>query len=280
MRYLGRYYLVFEPLKTVARAEVDAIAARLGLTFPDGYAEYVTELGEGFLSNHLQIWLPQKVEAEIPTQRQLRSDQFFWDADGPLSPARAAETVMLGDTMVGDRIVFHPDRPNDLFVLPRNDDQIYRIGPGLEAAIDWLCDSGVLTRPMPLRYFEPSGERERIRRSIPLPYQIVRDALLNLGLHDHVAWEEPAEDEEKVFDVFVKVGGEYHEIEEDEASIMLLIQEFGGEVMASTGPLFDSHSTDVSIAYVPNRDRTKLDQLLSLLDELESRGGKRKRRKR
>lgn len=280
MRYLGHYYLVFEPLKTVTHAEVDTIAARLGLTFPEGYAEYVTELGEGFLSNYLQIWLPHKVESELPEQRQFWSDQFFWDANGPLPPARAAETVTLGSTMDGDRLVFHPDQPDDLFMLPRHDDQIYQLGPGLEAAIDWLFGSGVLIRPKSLRYFEPSGERERIRRSVSLPYQIVRDALLSLGLHDHVAWEEPAEDEEKVFDVFVKVGDEYQEIDAEEASIMLLIQEIGGEVMASTGLLFDQDSTDVSIAYVPHGDRTKLERLLGLLDELESRGGKRKRRRR
>src|SRR5262249_10537917 len=144
MRYLGRYYLVFDDLKTVTPAEVAGSAARLGLTFPDGYAEYMAELGAGILSDYIRIWLPRQVEDALPDHRRFWADHFFWDADGPLTPAGTCETVMLGDTIDGDTLVFHPDRPDDLFVLPRHDDQIYRIGPGLDTAIDWLCDSGVL----------------------------------------------------------------------------------------------------------------------------------------
>jgi hypothetical protein len=59
MRYLDRFYLVFDDLKTVPPSEVADAAARLGLTFPDGYAEYVTELGEGLLSDYLRIWPPR-----------------------------------------------------------------------------------------------------------------------------------------------------------------------------------------------------------------------------
>ena len=47
MRYLVRVDLVFDGLKSVAPAEVAAGADRLGLMFPDGYAEYMAELGEG-----------------------------------------------------------------------------------------------------------------------------------------------------------------------------------------------------------------------------------------
>jgi hypothetical protein len=214
MRYLDRYYLVFDDLRTVAPAQVAESAARLGLKFPDGYNEYVTELGEGTLSDYLHIWLPRKVEDETVGHRRFYSGNFFRDKDGPLTPARVAEPVVLGNTMDGDTLVFHPDRPDDLFVLPRHDDQIYRVGPGLDAAIDWLCDSGVLTRPMTFRYFEPEGERERIERSIRLPYETVRDAVVNLGLHDHVAFEERPDDQEKVFDVRIEVGDDYEEVED------------------------------------------------------------------
>jgi hypothetical protein len=188
MRYLDCFYLVFEDLKTATPAEVAAGAARLQVTSPDGYAEYVTELGAGILSNYLRIWLPRQVEEELAEHRRFLSDHFLWDEEGPLSPARARETVLLGRTMVGDNLVFHPDRPNDLFVLPRHEEEIYQAGPGLDAAIDWILDSDVLTRPTSLRYFEPIGERERIERSIRLPYDVVHDALLDLQLHDHIAF--------------------------------------------------------------------------------------------
>jgi hypothetical protein len=280
MRYLDRVYLVFDDLKTVTPAEVAAGADRLGLTFPGGYAEYMAELGEGTLSDYVRIWPPRRIEKELPEHRRFWSGNFCWDEDGPLTPARTGETVLLGDTLDGDSLVFHPDRPDDLFVLPRHDDQIYRIGPGLDAAIDWLCDSGVLTRPMTYRYFEPHGERERIERSIRLPYEAVRDAIVGLGLHDHVAFDERPEDQEKVFDVKIKVGDEYEEVELEDASIKLLIQDIGGDVTVTDGSVFEPDSAEVSISYVAGRDPTKLDRLIALLDELEGRRGRRQRRKR
>ena len=158
MRYLDRVYLVFEDRKTASPSDVAGTAERLGLTFPDGYAEYATELGAGTLSGFLRIWPPRKIEGELAAHRERLSEGFFWDRAGPLTPARARETVLLGNTMDGDDLVFHPDRPDDLFVLPRHGDRIHRVGPGLDAALDWLCDSGVLTRPSTLRYFEPDGE--------------------------------------------------------------------------------------------------------------------------
>ena len=114
MRYLDRFYLVFDDLNTVPPSEVTDVAARLGLTFPDGYAEYVTELGDGLLSNFLRIWSPKKVEADLDEHRQRLSENFFWDHDGPLTQARARETVAIAHSMNGDELVFHPERPDEL----------------------------------------------------------------------------------------------------------------------------------------------------------------------
>jgi hypothetical protein len=278
MRYLDRFYLVFEDLKTATPAEVAASAARLKLTFPDGYAEYVTELGAGILSTYLRIALPRQVEEDLAEHRQFLFGDFFWEEDGPLSPVRARETVLLGGTLDGDSLVFHPNSPNDLYVLPRHQNEIHQLGPGLDAALDWLCDSGVLTRPMSLRYFEPIGERVRIERSIQLSYDVVRDALLDLRLHDHIAFEEQSEDED--FEVKIKVGDEFQEIEYEDSSIMLLIKEIGGDVLVSSGSLFRPQATDVAITHVAGCPRGKLDRLLGRLDELEFRAGKPKRRKR
>jgi hypothetical protein len=132
---------------------------------------------------------------------------------------------------------------------------------------------------MRLRYFEPDGERERIERSIRLPYQAVRDALVGLGLHDHVAFEERPEDEEEVFEAMVKVGDEWQEVDSREAAIALLIKDIGGCVTAMNS-LFEPDSTSVSISYVAGLDLTKLDRLIALLDELEGRRSRRKRRRR
>lgn len=267
MRSLDRVYLVFDDLKTASADEVDASASRLGVTFPAGYRKYVTELGEGTLSGYMRLWLPAKLEAEQAELRRMFGSNFFWDEDGPITSKVVPELVFLGDTIEGDFLVFHPSRPDDLFVLPRHQDQIHAVGPGLDAAIDWLCESDILTRPMTCRYFEPTGERERIERSIPLPFSDVRDALVELGLHDEVAYEESPEDD-PVFEVMVKVGdGDFEEAEGD-SSIVLLVKEFGGDIFVSNDPT-EPGTTDITITRVPGRDSPKLDRLLAVLDEME-----------
>jgi hypothetical protein len=128
---------------------------------------------------------------------------------------------------------------------------------------------------MTSRYFEPDGQRERIERSIRLPYQTVRDAVVSLGLHDHVAFEERAEDQEPVFEVELNIGGDYEEVEQDEAAIMLLIKEIGGDVTVTSGSVLEPDLTRVTISHVAGRESTKVDRLLQWLDELE--GGARGR---
>ncbi len=198
----------------------------------------------------------------------------------PFHRPRAGETVLLGSTMDGDKLVFHPKQPDNLFFLPRDDDQLHQVGPGLDAAIDWFCDSGVLTaRSSRCSYFEPTGDRERIAKSIACPYEVVRDAVLDLRIHDHVAFEECSEDEEEIYDIQVNVGGNTYDVENESSAIMLLIQDIGGDVMVSRGSLLHPHLTDVSISYVADQKSMKLERLLGLLGELEARAGKPKRRR-
>ena len=77
----------------------------------------------------------------------------------------------------------------------------------------------------------------------------------------------------------VEVGGEWEEVDGEEAGILLLIREMGGDVFASRGLLDDPDSTSVSIAYVAGKTSPKLGRLIGLLEELEGRGGRRRRRK-
>src|SRR5262249_23654943 len=137
-------------------------------------------------------------------------------------------------------------------------------------------------RRISLRYFEPSGVRARILRSIALPYDVVRDAVLGLGLHDHVAFEEPSgddedEEDEDVFEVEVRVGGRTYRVEPEEAAIMLLIREIGGDVTIRTGSLLRRGATDVSITYVADREGETLGRLVALLDSLDARASRRRR---
>lgn len=149
------------PLALAKPAQVDALEAQLWVNFPAGYREYVTTLGEGALGgSFVRVYPPWRVEKDLPEWRRRVGKYWFWDRGRKLLPKdRGVECVVVGDTVNGDELVFHPTRPG-LFVLPRDEEKVYAVGPDLLAAADWLCGSGELTPRIPDRDFEPFDSRK------------------------------------------------------------------------------------------------------------------------
>ncbi|MBA3534590.1 MAG: hypothetical protein H0T73_21950 [Ardenticatenales bacterium] len=105
--------------------------------------------------------------------------------------------------MDGDELIFHPQCPDALYVLPRHDTRIYYAGATFEQAVDWLCESGILSEPVDFMYFESWINRGKWRLEAditPFTYDRLREILLSLGLHQHVV---DANDEEFLM-LFVK----------------------------------------------------------------------------
>jgi hypothetical protein len=153
-----------KPLVLATAADVDALASRLWIAFPSGYREYVTRLGEGVLGgSFVRIYPPWRIERELPEWRRRINKYWFWDDGRELLPKeRALECVIIGDTVNGDELVFHPSRSNRLFVLPRDSEQVFEAGGDLLAAIDWMCSSGELAEPFDERQFEPFDSRAQV----------------------------------------------------------------------------------------------------------------------
>ena len=154
--------IVAEPLVQVTPADIDGLESRLWITFPDGYREYMTRLGEGVLGGSLiRIFPPWRIEAELPVWRRRINKYWFWDEGRNLLPKeRALECVIIGDTVNGDELAFHPARSSHLFVLPRESEQVFDLDGNLLMAIDWMCRSGQLVEPFPERDFEPFDSRK------------------------------------------------------------------------------------------------------------------------
>ncbi|MEO6046523.1 MAG: SMI1/KNR4 family protein [Candidatus Kapaibacterium sp.] len=151
--------IIEAPLVLATSEEVDALASQLWITFPEGYREYMTRLGEGILGLLVRIYPPWKVGNELVSWRRRINRYWFW---GDLLPkARAVECVVIGDTMGGDELIFHPSRPDRLFVLPHESEQILEVGNDLLSAIDWCCSSGELAEPFDERDFEPFNTRKK-----------------------------------------------------------------------------------------------------------------------
>ncbi|MFG1794834.1 hypothetical protein [Nocardia sp. NPDC049149] len=68
---------------------------------------------------------------------------------------RAVECVVIGDNADGDQLVFHPCRPQRLFILPRDDEEVVEAGTDLLTAVDTLR----LDDPLDELTFEPWDSR-------------------------------------------------------------------------------------------------------------------------
>ncbi len=142
------------PINESAVAEAEAA---LGCSFPAGYREYITKFGERVQGGtFVRVYPPARIVRELPQFRQRWSEYWFWEKGRAISSKeQVLESIIIADTMNGDEIIFHPNRPDRLLVLPRGGDLIYEAGSNLLDTLEWLCNSGVLTKPFKARNFEP-----------------------------------------------------------------------------------------------------------------------------
>ena len=143
------------PLVLSPPAEVNAAEAQLGIHFPSGYREYVTQFGEGVLGgSYVRIYPPRRIlsGANNLAEWRRRIDQYwFWDG--------GSNVLTKNQVLEGDELIVHPDNPERVYVLPRHSEDIYIAGNGLPAVIEWLCSSGTLTEAFVERNFEPFDSR-------------------------------------------------------------------------------------------------------------------------
>ena len=152
--------IVGEPLILSTDEDVDDAESQLGISFPKGYREFVTTLGEGILGGcYIRVYPPKRILRGLNNVREWREridEYWFWDDGREVLPkSKALECFIIGDTMDGDELIFHPSRPDRIFVLPRHYEHIPFVDGGLFTTLHWLCASGELTEAFDEREFEP-----------------------------------------------------------------------------------------------------------------------------
>jgi hypothetical protein len=180
-----------KPLVLAKDADVDAFENEFWIEFPPGYREYVTKLGEGVLGgSFIRIYPPWKIRKELDQWRRRINKHWLWETGRKVLPKeRALECIIIGDTVNGDELVFHPVRPRELFVLPRSGGKTTVPGTELLSAVDWMCSSGKLTRAFKERQFEPFDSRKQATNAgeasakITDPEGESLDAITTLGQH-------------------------------------------------------------------------------------------------
>jgi predicted DNA-binding WGR domain protein len=158
---LDKVKILSKPLFLATDKEVDALEEKLGITMPQGYREYVKTLGEGILGGtFVRVYGPGTIAKELVPWRKRIKQYWFWDqGSAVLTKQRAVESVIVGDTLQGDELIFHAEEPDRLLVLPRHKDKIFVAGSTLLEAVEWLCGSGTLTRRFKEREFQPESRQ-------------------------------------------------------------------------------------------------------------------------
>jgi hypothetical protein len=147
-------------LTPVPEAEVADLEAELGFVFPTGYREFITKFGRGVLGGLVRIYTPADIRSgpcNIEEWRKRIDEYWFWDAGANvLTKPRALQSIIVGDTVGGDELIFHPDEPDRLYVLPHDFEEIWVASTtGLDEAADWFFKSGVIDEPFEDDRFEP-----------------------------------------------------------------------------------------------------------------------------
>lgn len=151
---------VFGSPVSVSAEEVRALENKLWLKFPQGYQEYITHFGEGVLAETLRIYPPRRIEEELEQWRQRIKDYWFWDNEPILLPKeRAMEAIVLGDTLYGDELVFHPSKPKKIFILPHDEEKVVLAGNDLLDIIQEILSDTKDNTEFELN-FEPYDSRE------------------------------------------------------------------------------------------------------------------------
>jgi hypothetical protein len=145
-------------LAVPTEGELDDAERALGTRMPLGYREFMLTCGEGVLGGaYIRVYPPWRIRRELTAWRRRITEYWLWDG---LPQQRGVESVVVGDTLDGDELIFHPSNPDAIWVLPHDSDQASQIGAGIWEALEWLCSSGVLTEAFAERDFEPSDSRK------------------------------------------------------------------------------------------------------------------------
>ena len=129
-------------LRLATDQQVSEAEAYLGSVFPLGYREYVTDLGEGEYADLIKVFMPSDVLSNLGDYRTIVDEAWTWD-DGleVLTKERAKSSIQVASSDYGDMLIFSPGDPSQLFVLPRESEEIFAVGSDLAEALEWMRTS-------------------------------------------------------------------------------------------------------------------------------------------
>ncbi len=242
-------YLVSDKLALATADQIRAAEQALATRFPAGYREYVTTLGAGFLNGRARVVPPSEIVDQTIEFRD-RMHFLYGDAtDGHdpfhqfetgldlLQPERLFECILVIDAGDGHEIIYHPDTPDALFLLPHEQDGIYSVGRTIDEALTSFLGNDLYTHETQMlthegrfeerlvRYFEPDRLAERVsfRLDLTVSYHDIRAHLVGVAL------------EQPTGSLMVR---ESYLIDDgtERENLYLFVHEYGGAVGTSEAP--------------------------------------------
>jgi SMI1-KNR4 cell-wall len=119
--------IIIRPIPVETLVEVETA---LGFRFPDDYREFITTFGDGEIMNvAISAFSPRHILAIGLKETQDRLAEFwFWDQSPDiLNQEKAVQCVPFFDSPHGDDILFHPDHPNEWFILQHGEDTVITV---------------------------------------------------------------------------------------------------------------------------------------------------------
>ncbi len=160
---LDDVYLVSCKLQTTPRERLDDLETQLGMPLPLGYREYLQTLGEGDFCHDLHVLSPERVLDDSErtwwskTYLPVAIEEEFWEDRPLLTDDELSRCVLFARSDEGDQFVSCPDRPGELFELPRHEARMHHYPNGFLDPFQFeFCRLGNFHFP----FFEPPQSRQ------------------------------------------------------------------------------------------------------------------------
>ena len=206
MRSIDEIYVVSDKLVPLSQEQFERARLALETEFPAGYDQFMLKFGKGDFSGYLRPYDPDRVVSELASNRELLTEDYWDRGKLRLTREERMKLILFADTIDSDLFAFPPGAPKEIFVLPRQDNQIFKTGPTFLDLLNWVADSGEIVQPFRAKFFQPWNDGASLRLDNPNnPHDVAQMKAIfeSIGSADYVVLGE----KEESIDFFVRKFG-------------------------------------------------------------------------
>jgi hypothetical protein len=136
-------------VESIVKAEKD-----LGFTFPMGYKEYVTELGNGYYCEIANVYFPEQIVENYKNHWEQWSEEYWWESE-LWTREIARQCMPIAHSLNGDHLLFHA-QSEQFYYLNRGTIEVFKAGSTLQNALDIFVSTS-MRHPFNIPFFIPES---------------------------------------------------------------------------------------------------------------------------